>query len=207
MASGLSFMGYERARGRPGVRNYVLIVPTVSCSLGLSEAALRRAVADVGEGAVKLLRNLHGCGQAGEDLERQVSYLASYAAAKGYRVVEVLRDVASGLNARRKGLLRLFKLVEGRDVDVVLITYKDRLTRFGFEYIEEFFSSMGVRIEAVFGEEPKGAAQELVEDLISIVTSFAGRIYGMRSHRKTLLVQGVKKLMGELNAEDGEAKG
>jgi predicted site-specific integrase-resolvase len=87
----------------------------------------------------------------------------------------------------------LFKLVEGRSVDVVLITYKDRLTRFGFEYIEEFFSNMGVRIEVVFGEEPKDA-QELVEDLISIVTSFAGKIYGVRTHNKTVLFQGVKKV-------------
>ena len=58
---------------------------------------------------------------------------------------------------------------------------------------------MGVRIEAILGEEPKDATQELVEDLISIITSFTGKIYGIRSHKKTLLVQGVKKLMGELN--------
>ena len=70
-------------------------------------------------------------------------------------MVEVLKDVASGLNTQRKGLLKLFKLVEGKSVDIVLITYKDRLTRFGFEYIEEFFSTMGVKIEAVFWEEPK----------------------------------------------------
>ena len=142
-----------------------------------------------------------------EDLERQINYLTNYATAKGYKVVEVLKDIASGLNTQRKGLLRLFKLVEGRSVDVVLITYKDRLTRFGFEYLEEFFSTMGVRIEVVFGKEPKDATQELVEDLISIITSFAGKIYGMKSHKKTLLVQGVKKLIGELSGEDGEVKG
>jgi excisionase family DNA binding protein len=142
-----------------------------------------------------------------EDLERQINYLTNYATAKGYKVVEVLKDIASGLNAQRKGLLRLFKLVEGRSVDVVLITHKDRLTRFGFEYLEEFFSTMGVKIEVVFREEPKDATQELVEDLISIITSFAGKIYGMRSHKKTLLVQGVKKLIGELSGEDGEVKG
>ena len=62
-------------------------------------------------------------------------------------MVEVLKDIASGLNTQRKGLLKLFKLVEGRSVDVVLITYKDRLRRFGFEYIGEFFSTMGVKIE------------------------------------------------------------
>ncbi|EHP71172.1 hypothetical protein MetMK1DRAFT_00001760 [Metallosphaera yellowstonensis MK1] len=62
------------------------------------------------------------------------------------------------------------------------------------------------KIEVVFGEEPKDT-QELVEDLISIITSFAGKIFGMRSHKKTVLVQGVKKLIGELSGEDSEVKG
>ncbi|BDC18663.1 IS607 family transposase [Acidianus sp. HS-5] len=141
-----------------------------------------------------------------EDLERQINYLTNYATAKGYKVVEALKDVASGLNTQRKGLLKLFKLVESRSIDIVLITYKDRLTKFSFEYLEEFFSAMGVRIEVVFGEEPKDT-RELVEDLISIITSFAGKIYGMRSHKKTLFVQGVKKLIGELNGEDSKAEG
>lgn len=142
-----------------------------------------------------------------EDLERQINYLTNYATAKGYKVVEVLKDIASGLNTQRKGLLKLLKLVESRNVDVVLITYKDRLTRFGFEYLEEFFSVMGVRIEVVFGEEPKDATQELVEDLISIITSFSGKIYGMRSHKKTLFIQGVKNLIGELSGEDSKVEG
>ena len=68
-------------------------------------------------------------------------------------------------------------------------------------------STMGVKIEVVFGEEPKDDARELVEDLVSIITSFAGKIYGMRSHKKTVLVQGVKKLIGELSGEDSEVKG
>jgi len=62
-------------------------------------------------------------------------------------------------------------------VDVAPITYEGRLTRFGFEYVEEFFSTVGVRIEAVFGEEPKDT-RELVDDLISIKTSSAGRLRG-----------------------------
>ena len=131
----------------------------------------------------------------------------NYATAKGYKVVEVLKDIASGLNTQREGLLKLFKLIEGRNIDVVLITYKDRFTRFGFEYLEEFFSTIGVRIEVVLGEEPKEATQELVEDLISIITSFAGKIYGMRSHKKSVFIQGVKKLMGELSGKDSEVKG
>ena len=132
------------------------------------------------------------------DLERQVQYLTQYCAAKGYRVVDVISDVASGLKANRRGLLKLFDYVVNRRVDVVVVTYKDRLTRFGFEYLEYFFRQYGVRIEVVYGEEPKDSYQELVEDLLAIVTSFAGKLYGMRSHRKKRLIQGFKKLLEEV---------
>ena len=77
--SGRTFVGYERPRGRPGVRNYVLILPTVSCSLGLSELALRKAAEELGRDRVKLARNLHGCGQAGEDLEQTTRTLVNTA--------------------------------------------------------------------------------------------------------------------------------
>jgi len=132
------------------------------------------------------------------DLERQIQYLTQYCSAKGYRVVDILSDVASGSKTNRRGLLKLFNYVVNKQVDVVVITYKDRLTRFGFEYLEYFFRQYGVRIEVVYGEEPKDAYQELVEDLLAIVTSFAGKLYGMRSHKKKKLVQGFKKLLEEV---------
>ena len=136
------------------------------------------------------------------DLERQVQYLTEYCASKGYRVVDVLSDVASGLKTDRKGLLKLFDYVVNRQVDVVVVTYRDRLTRFGFEYLEYFFRQHGVKIEVAFGEEPKDAHQELVEDLIEVVTSFAGKLYGMRSHRKKKLVEGFKKLLEEVEKSE-----
>jgi len=127
------------------------------------------------------------------DLERQVEYLKDYCSAKGYNVIDVLTDIASGLNERRRGLKKLFDYVLNGKVDVVVISYKDRLTRFGFRYLEAFFNSHEVRIEVVFGEEPKDLRQELIEDLIAIVTSFAGRLYGMRSHKKKKVVESVKQ--------------
>jgi len=132
------------------------------------------------------------------DLERQVQYLTQYCLAKGYKVVDVLSDVASGLNTERRGLLKLFNYVVNRQIDVVVVTYKDRLTRFGYEYLEYFLKQFGVSIETVFGEEPKDAYQELVEDLIAIVTNFAGKLYGMRSHKKKKLVEGFRKLLEEV---------
>ena len=136
------------------------------------------------------------------DLERQVEYLTHYCSSKGYRVVDVITDVASGLKTDRKGLARLLNYVVDRQVDVVVVTYRDRLTRFGFEYLEYFFKQYGVRVEVALGEEPKDSHQELVEDLVEIVTSFAGKLYGMRSHRKKKLVEDFKKLIEEV--EKGE---
>jgi len=137
-----------------------------------------------------------------KDLERQIEYLTQYCSAKGYKVVNVLSDIASGLKANRRGLLRLFNYVVNREVDVVVITYKDRITRFGFEYLEYFFKQYGVRIEVIYGEEPKDTYQELVEDLLAIVTSFAGKLYGMRSHKKKRLVQGFRQLLQEVEKND-----
>ena len=132
------------------------------------------------------------------DLEGQIQYLRQYCSSRGYKVVDVLSDVASGLRADREGLLRLLEYVTNRQVDVVVVTYRDRLTRFGLEYLEYFFRHYGVRVEAVLGEEPKDAHQELVDDLMDIVNSFAGRLYGLRSRRKKELVEGFKKLLGEV---------
>ena len=136
------------------------------------------------------------------DLERQVQHLTQYCSVKGYRVIDILSDIASGLKTNRRGLLKLFNHVVNKQVDVVVITYKDRLTRFGFEYLEYFFKQYGVKIEVVYGEEPKDAYQELVDDLLAIVTSFASKLYGMRSRRKKKLVQGFRKLLEEVEKND-----
>jgi predicted site-specific integrase-resolvase len=106
------------------------------------------------------------------------------------------------LKTDRKGLLKLFDYVVNRQVDVVVVTYRDRLTRFGSEYLDYFFKQYGVRVEAAFGEEPKDAHQELVEDLIEITTSFTGKLYGMRSHKKKKLVEEFKKLLEEIEKSE-----
>jgi predicted site-specific integrase-resolvase len=98
--------------------------------------------------------------------------------------------------------LKLFDYVVNRQVDVVVVAYRGRLARFGFEYLEHFFNQHGARIEVVFGEEPKDAYQELVEDLIEIVTSFAGKLYDMRSRKKKRLAEGFKKLLEEVEKSE-----
>ena len=131
------------------------------------------------------------------DLERQKQTLLEYARSRGYDAISILEDVASGLNEDRKSLNKLFDMIERREVGVVIVGFKDRLTRFGFKYLERYFASHGVKIEVVNGEEPKDAYQELVEDLIALVSSFAGKLYGLRSHRYKEVVEGVKQLVTE----------
>ncbi|WP_258085040.1 IS607 family transposase [Thermococcus thermotolerans] len=129
-----------------------------------------------------------------EDLERQIEYLKNYCSSRGYQVAKILTDISSSLNENRRGLKQLFKLVESGEVGKVVITYRDRLTRFGFKYLEQYFNSHGVEIEVIFDDE-EAIEKELVEDLLAIVTSFAGKLYGMRSHRKKRLVEAVKNAL------------
>jgi len=133
------------------------------------------------------------------NLDRQVERLRSYCSAKGYKVVDVVTDVASGLNESRSGLQKLFNIVERHQVDVVVVEFKDRLTRFGFEYIKRFFESHGVGIEVV-EESEKGYMEELVEDFVSIIISFAARIYGKRSQK----FRKIKKLIEEVTRDGGD---
>lgn len=119
-----------------------------------------------------------------DDLERQLVALREWVRKTlgGVSVIEV-KDIGSGLKEDRRGLKKLIELAKKRRIDAVVVAYKDRLTRFGFEYLVELFKAYGVNVIVAFQEEPKDYMQELVEDFVEIVRSFASRIYGHRSHR------------------------
>jgi excisionase family DNA binding protein len=119
-----------------------------------------------------------------DDLERQVEALKLWVY-KNLPNAEyvVVTDIASGLNEDRRGLRKLIEMAKRKEVQAVVIAYRDRLTRFGFEYLKTLFNTFGVDVYVVFQEEPKNYVQELVEDFIEIVTSFASRIYGKKSKR------------------------
>jgi predicted site-specific integrase-resolvase len=117
------------------------------------------------------------------NLERQKERLVNYATDHGYELVDVLTETASGLNEERKKFHKMLDIIEDRKADVVLIETKDRLTRFGFKYIERFANHFGARIEVVEQKKVKSAQEELVKDLIAIITSFSSKIYGIRSQK------------------------
>ncbi len=132
----------------------------------------------------------------GGNLDRQIERLRNYCSAKGYKVIDVVSDIASGLKEDRSGLHKLFDMVEKRQTDVVVVEFKDRLTRFGFDYLKRYFESHGVKIE-VIEETEKGYMEELIEDFVSIVISFAGRIYGKRSQK----FRKIKKVIEEVTSD------
>jgi len=118
------------------------------------------------------------------DLERQVDALKLWVS-KNFPSIEyiVVTDIASGLNEDRRGLRKLIEMAKRREIQAIVVAYRDRLTRFGFEYLKTLFNTLGVDVYVAFQEESKDYVQELVEDFIEIITSFASRIYGKRSRR------------------------
>jgi predicted site-specific integrase-resolvase len=90
-----------------------------------------------------------------------------------------------------------------RKIRAVAVTYLDRLTRFGFKYLEEeYFHSFGVEVLVLNREGDRSPQQELVEDLLTIVTSFAGKLYGHRSHKVKRLKAEVKGALERLDTDD-----
>ena len=128
------------------------------------------------------------------DLERQVEALKLWVS-KNFPNAEyvVVTDIASGLKEDREGLRKLIEMAKRKEVQAIVVAYRDRLTRFGFEYLKTLFNTLGVDVYVAFQEEPKNYVQELVEDFIEIVSSFASRIYGKRSKR----YKGVVSCIGE----------
>ena len=104
------------------------------------------------------------------DLERQINKLTNYAATRNPKNLKVYSEVASGLNDKRKQICSLIKEVEADKVDRVFITCKDRLTRFGYNYLELICSLHGTEIVIVSGDTSE---KELSEDIVSIIESSA----------------------------------
>ena len=133
----------------------------------------------------------HGQKQNG-DLDRQLERLRDYAHDNGWTVGTTYTDVGSGLNEDRRGLNTLLDETPDADFGRVLVTYEDRLTRFGFSYLERLFDHHGVTITVVENETDKTAQEELVDDLTKFVASFSGKLYGMRSSKKQQIVNAVE---------------
>ena len=116
------------------------------------------------------------------DLDRQAMFLMEHCNDLINPVI--LKEVGSGLNDKRKKIQELICMVENNEVNRVFVTYRDRLTRFGFHYLETMFKSHSVEIVVVKDQEKKKSVQEeLVEDMMALIASFSGKLYGLRSKK------------------------
>ena len=128
-----------------------------------------------------------------DDLERQIDNVKTYLLAKG-QPFEIISDIGSGIDYKKKGLQELIRSIAGNQVEKVVVLYKDRLLRFGFELVEYIASLYNCEIEIIDHSE-KTQQQELVEDLVQIITVFSCKLQGKRANK-------AKKLVRELIREE-----
>ena len=113
------------------------------------------------------------------DLDRQVMYIIEHQ--NNLQSPLVLKEIGSGLNDKRTQLQKLIGMVMQDEVRSVFVTCEDRLTRFGFYYLETFFRMKGVEIVVLNNRAANNEEQELVDDMMSLIASFSGKLYGLRS--------------------------
>lgn len=125
-----------------------------------------------------------------EDLDRQKVMLEVYCAAKGWRS-EVICDLGSGMNYRKKGLNQLLEMIMRKQMKRLVLTHKDRLLRFGAELVFSLCEIQGIEIVIIHKGEQPSFEEELAQDVLEIITVFSARLYGSRSKKH-------KKLMADL---------
>jgi putative resolvase len=170
-------------------------VVQVGREMRIPRAEIERVVGSIDGRLLVLYGRVSGRGQQ-DDLHTQLERLQAWASSerRGMETL-VLSDIGSGLKAGRKQLQRLLKLVCEDKVAEIAITYEDRLTRFGQEFLEPLFACFGVTLTVLDPGEAKTPEQELTADLLALIASFSGRLYGMRSHKQKELVKCAQAVM------------
>jgi putative resolvase len=132
-----------------------------------------------------------------DDLKRQEIVLESYCASKGYQF-EIISDLGSGLNYKKKGLVKLIKMICSEQVDRLVLTHKDRLLRFGAELIFTLCEHFGVEVVMINRSEDSTFEEDLSKDVMDIITVFSARIYGSRSHKNKEILEQLKDVANAL---------
>ena len=128
------------------------------------------------------------------DLERQKLRLLEYCAAQHYRVDYIMDEVGSGMNDKRKKLRKLMKLAREHKFSKLIIERCDRLTRFNYELLVEYFDSHGVKVEYLDTVIGNSFESDLVKDILSIIMVFSSKLYGKRSRENRLKMKELKKM-------------
>ncbi|MBK5942541.1 IS607 family transposase [Halorhodospira halophila] len=136
------------------------------------------------------------------DLERQKQLLTDFCGARGW-TFEVIADLGSGMNDRKKGLRGLLsRLIDGK-VDRLVLTHKDRLLRFGSELIFAVCEMRNVEVVIINQNEEASFEEELAQDVLEIITVFSARLYGARSRKNRAIIEGLQKSVAAADNEHG----
>jgi len=135
-----------------------------------------------------------------DDLKKQIENVKTYMIARGYSF-DIITDIGSGINYNKKGLNQLIDMITNSEVETIVILYKDRLIRFGYELIQNLCDKYGTTIEIIDNTD-KTEEQELVEDMIQIVTVFSRYLQSERAYKAKKMI---KELMKDDNSEESEA--
>ncbi len=140
------------------------------------------------------------------NLERQLTRLREYANEKGYEIEKEFSEIASGINETRVELNKMLEFIKKDEIRYIIIEYKDRLARFGYNYLEKYIKDNNGEIVILDSDDTDNDKEGLIKDLISIVTSFSARIYGKRGGEKVSdKIQAVLN-GGDTNENDQEPK-
>ena len=129
-------------------------------------------------------------------MERQKQVLELYCARQGW-TFEVVSDLGSGMNDRKKGLKKLLAAIIDGSVGRLVITHKDRLLRFGAELVFAVCEAKNVEVVILNQGEDTSFEEDLAQDVLEIITVFSARLYGSRSHKNQKLLDGVKRAVEE----------
>ena len=122
------------------------------------------------------------------DLSSQKKAVELFCLASGKAVDEKMEDIGSGLSYERKNFVRLMEMVEQGAISEIIVTHKDRLVRFGFEWFDKFCKDHGCAI-TVMNAESLSPEEEMTKDLLSIIHCFSSRLYGLRKYKKKIIEQ------------------
>ena len=129
------------------------------------------------------------------DLERQKQLLELYCSSNGWEF-ELISDLGSGINYKKKGLKKLINLIVEDKIGRLILTHKDRLLRFGAELIFSICEAKEVEIIIINkGENTSSFEEDLAKDVLEIITVFSARLYGARSHKNKKLLEEMKKVV------------
>ena len=134
-----------------------------------------------------------------KDLEYQVNVVTKYCEKQGYRF-KIIKDLGSGMNYTKRGLQQLLHLVCQDQCDRIIINYKDRLVRFGYELIETVCREPNVQIETINSTESLDDKEELANDVMAVLTVFAARAYGKRSHKNKQFMNKEREMITDAEA-------